>query len=322
DNLRKNENVEIINLCDVKVVDLKKSNKNKQVAVTDLVKYLPEKFMDNLMDTISFEVVVERANTIKTEILVPMGDLVENVSTLYGTCIPMLKEMMRSNRNMVSLMEKVRNGMNFSMYKKDIMRLNKIEEGILHNSIWDFKEIMWMTNIYMMLRSRYINQVEQIRHYDWVDERGIREGIDRMSMWIDEGDIYEVPMCREMNGVDIKGSVDMIDQERKILWEFKFVNDLTKEHILQTVVYSWIMGYDLNVWKVYLFNIKTGEILDINKITDLDKIVGDLVHQKYYIRKEKVQDDVFIQTSLQVERKEKKQEPQINKAKYGPIKCE
>jgi hypothetical protein len=319
DKLRKSENVEIINLCDVKVLDIKKRNRNQQVTVTDLVKYLPEKFVDNLMDMISFDVIVERANMIKTEIQVPMGNLVENVSTLYGTCIPLLKQMMSNINTALDIIKYIRDGMERFMYKRYIPRLNKIEEGILEG-VWDYKEIMWMTNMFMMLQSGYINQVEQILHYDWVDERGIREGIERMSIWIDEGDIYEVPMMREMNGVDINGRVDMIDQERKILWEFKFVNDLTKEHILQTVVYTWIMGYDMSIWKVYLFNIKTGEIWDINKITDLDKIVGDLVHQKYYTRKEQIQDDKFIETSLQVERKERKKSAE--KGKYGPIMCE
>lgn len=68
------------------------------------------------------------------------------------------------------------------------------------------------------------------------------------------------------------------------LWELKFTSEITTEHMIQTVLYAWIMRtIDPHFSKsVKIFNIKTGQVLRLeSSFADLTHIVVTLLKGKY-----------------------------------------
>ena len=82
------------------------------------------------------------------------------------------------------------------------------------------------------------------------------------------------------------------------LWELKCTTEITAEHMIQTVIYAWIMrtihpGFSKTV---KIFNIRTGQILRLDaRKSVLDKIVVSLLKGKY-IKQEPISDDLFVRT--------------------------
>lgn len=322
--LGKTNDIKMINLCRMKIQEPRPNKKPEAptINVTDLVKFLPEKLYDTLIDQITIEVVNDIEGVINTDIMVEMGTLVENVSTLYGTCIPLLSQMKNNPDDIIKYFNYVRNGLNLYRYKRYLTTLEKIYDDAISN-IWVHKDIMWFTNCFMMLQSGYIHKMVQILHYDWVDEAGIDAGVNRLQEYVRNGNLYEIPASRVMKKVSINGIPDMINEETKTLWEFKFVNDLTHEHILQLVCYYWMLGYDLNEWKLYLFNIKNGQILQITDMVDVDAIVEELVIQKYYRNNRILTDEEFINTNLKEANDERYDRVKYQRwMKTRPIPCD
>lgn len=82
------------------------------------------------------------------------------------------------------------------------------------------------------------------------------------------------------------------------LWELKCTTEITAEHMIQTVIYAWIMrtidpGFSKTV---KIFNIRTGQILRLDaRKSILDKIVVSLLKGKY-VKQEPISDDLFVRT--------------------------
>ena len=82
------------------------------------------------------------------------------------------------------------------------------------------------------------------------------------------------------------------------LWELKCTSEITAEHMIQTVIYAWIMRtIDPKFSKtVKIFNIRTGQILRLDaRKSILDKIVVSLLKGKY-VKQEPISDDMFVRT--------------------------
>jgi len=302
-DLEENSNIDLINLTRIKLGNSRKKEE-ENVSVTDLVKYIPDKLVNRLCDNLSIRDYVSRKGQkkINTKTLIKMGEegMVENVSTLYGTAIPFIKELMMSKDNQDTYFGYIKSYLNQMRMMAHLHRIERLEKSLGDDTDqWDFEELMFMTNCYMMIHSGYIYQVEQIRHYKWVDAKAIKLGIERLSLYIDENNMFEVPMEKVMSGIKVVGRPDAVDDINRVMWEFKFVEEITREHLLQLVCYAWISGYDLDVWKLYIFNIKNGEIIEIDKVLEIDQIVGDLIHQKFYNKNVKLDDNGFMKKNLE-----------------------
>lgn len=292
--LHNNPNINFINYCKLQIKS-PKIRDTKTAQVTNLIKFLPEKLLDQFIDNISYTTIVPAKNIIKTDTLIKINGLVENVSALYGTAIPFIKELKISN-----VPERIIDSLIFSLNEHNLItyskKLEKIKKNIL-NGQYVYQELMFMTNCYMYVKSGYLFQLEQISNYDWVDVSAIEKGINRLSMYIDNNNLFEIPGMRKILNVNIVGVPDCIDHIGKILWEFKFVDEICKEHMLQLIIYAWIMNINLKDWKLLIFNIKTEEIIQITNIQNINQIITDLVTEKYFKQKSITNDNHFVSTS-------------------------
>jgi len=76
--------------------------------------------------------------------------------------------------------------------------------------------------------------------------------------------------------------VDLITEET--LWELKCTSEITAEHMIQTVVYAWIMRTNDPMFskKVKILNIRTGQIFElVAEKEKLDKIMVAILKGKY-----------------------------------------
>jgi len=89
--------------------------------------------------------------------------------------------------------------------------------------------------------------------------------------------------------------VDLVCED--IVYELKCTAELTLEHQIQVAIYAWIyrmIGRPER--KFRLFNIKTGEILELNaSMTDLTTIMAAVLSNKF-MRITKKSDDEFLET--------------------------
>jgi predicted RecB family nuclease len=86
---------------------------------------------------------------------------------------------------------------------------------------------------------------------------------------------------------------DLITQTS--LWEIKCVREITMDHQLQVVIYAWLLSMKSVEKEVKIYNIRTGEIqqLDATK-EELDYIVISLLQGKYQ-QIEKKTDAEFVE---------------------------
>ena len=76
--------------------------------------------------------------------------------------------------------------------------------------------------------------------------------------------------------------VDLITEET--LWELKCTSEITAEHMIQTVVYAWIMRTNDPMFskKVKILNIRTGQVYElVAEKEKLDKIMVAILKGKY-----------------------------------------
>jgi hypothetical protein len=66
------------------------------------------------------------------------------------------------------------------------------------------------------------------------------------------------------------------------VWEFKCVDSLEIEHLLQVIIYAWIWHYveEPRVFKI--MNIRTAEVRILKYVSsEIDDIVGQIIESKY-----------------------------------------
>jgi hypothetical protein len=76
--------------------------------------------------------------------------------------------------------------------------------------------------------------------------------------------------------------VDLMTKDT--LWELKCTSEISTEHMIQTVIYAWLMRTIDPEFskKVKIFNIRTGEVLElVAEKKELDNIVLALLKGKY-----------------------------------------
>jgi hypothetical protein len=102
----------------------------------------------------------------------------------------------------------------------------------------------------------------------------------------------------------IAARVDLMTDDS--IWEWKCTSNLTIDHKIQLILYMWIWNMTLNHLETetqhkngYLFNIKTGELLQLNASMDeLNIIVSEILKDKNKSTVWKT-DDEFVNMILQ-----------------------
>jgi hypothetical protein len=288
------------------------------VSPTDLTKFIPESVLEEITQTLD-SIFIKESLTDVTEILLPTtirtnAGFYEDVSDLNGIAIPaILYDYITSiydeydNENVGSpcvlydmIMENIKKlKPNAHPYLKAVAsELNPVCESI--------SDYLHMANVLEATQEKLYFKLKQIGQgeYTWLTPRvlleckkrmlqvlktEIEEGEPEMEKWIisydDEAANAKINQLLGSHFTDsfvFVARTDLITAAT--LWELKCTSEISAEHMIQTVIYAWIMKtIDPEFSKdVKIFNIRTGQVLRLEaEKSVLDTIVIALLKGKY-----------------------------------------
>lgn len=245
------------------------TNKNTS-SVTELVKFLPSEIEQQLISCIETNVEQLDERVVSPKPYEDTTGSKEFTSDLYGNAITLYREMtdLKTQPAIIQKRESVMNK------KYEVYGLSY---EVLNNSM---KELMLACNVINVIDTGYIHRIYQIKDYNWVDDDVIKLSEIILKKYTSDNCSYEVEGSL-LAGIlgKLKGRADIISADGS-LFEVKYTQSTTNEHIIQLALYSYIF----NNPNCYLINLRTGEKVTLLKV-DIDTIIDILYKHKYVANK-------------------------------------
>ena len=280
------EYVQIDGKKSFKTNDYKYEEKDKIYSVVEMIKFLPTSIYDDLKQYLTEEIIPHKEmNSINIKTTIS-----EDVSNIYGTAIPAVKQYKLQNYFLIyeklKTMEKLAKDLgldgqlNYLIFN---IEKNTARDGA--DKVYFDDKIPYIINLYSCIMDRYIYPLRQIKNYDWYHEKNIDEALDRL-YFIEENDTFEKTVKYEtyINIIDdIVKKIFSINSKHGP-FEFKYVQELALDHIFQVILYYCLLYIeDKQINSFNLFNIKTNEWRRI-KISDpeinIPKILNIFINNK------------------------------------------
>jgi hypothetical protein len=237
-----------------------KCKKNVPIGVCDLIKNKSNDDLDYIFNFIEYDIINIANNPIKLQSkVVNKKDLCEDVSDINGITIPGVYEF--NNSGKLSILELINNYLNsINLYcisnhegkikhigissdsklpEKHENKIIKIYNDYLNKEV-KVADILYVANVYNSMLTGFIAKREQIDNYGWIDNKNLNASLEIMKKYIGDKSLYEQPIRFNICNKEIVGAIDAVDINNDTIWEFKCVNTISREHILQLVIYSYI----------------------------------------------------------------------------------
>ena len=130
------------------------------------------------------------------------------------------------------------------------------------------QELLYISNCWNTFKTGYIFKIYQITNYDWLSDKKLDKCINRLTeLNISINSLFEYNLETEneteLLNRKLIGFIDCIDKENNIVYEFKCVQKLEKEHYLQLALY------------MYMY--------ELEKIKHIKRIKNHFIHMKEQI---------------------------------------
>ena len=311
------------NYVDIKNIDAIKFNTkpkdmlDHKTTVTDLIKFVDSYIMDNIIMIIdNMFMTLTCANNIvnvpcKIKCIDATGkESYEDVSDLNGLVIPSIYEKIKNNISTIEdYVSKNTDKVLCGEIKKYIKKFN-----VPCQKVSDYLKV---GNIYLSLHNKLHSKLAQIKKYNWLDKKMI-VGCHKNMKLLDNKKLFfemNITNCHEdvfkfihkdFGTIKIGGRIDAFDDTT--VYEFKCVDNISIDHKLQLILYSWLWkncdlqtNYGNKNFK--LLNIRTGELLQLTgdnyKITQ----VVELLLANKFVKKRILKDDEFLKQVHKLEDK-------------------
>ena len=285
---------------------------------TDLIKFLDEstllqlsKLIEPLFETdnLSFPF-----NEVKITSIVKSNyhnDLLsEEVFDINGLAIPSLYEEYFSKHNTIKSF--VRNYLDKN--PNDTFYSYKMKNVDFDNT--SLSDHLKIVNVYISMKEHLHFKVAQIKSYDWLDDKCVKQLFHNIQRHIKDPLEYEREIIdyKDDKYEKIDELLDDYFQNFKLrlnaridaltdttVWEFKCVDALDLEHLLQLIIYAWIWKmsceeeFGPRVFKI--MNIRTAEVQTL-KYQNIDAIIILILKSKYS-KKPILNDEEFIAQCFQ-----------------------
>lgn len=212
----------------------------------------------------------------------------EFVGHITGLAIPLLYEIIYHNKSSIIsyLLEQKNIGIPEKYYDKfkQVCRSTNIEN------------ILYTCNLYSCHLSNYIYPLKQIKKYDWISQKDTYSLIKNINNFIGKSTNQEFEIYLNIPDIGLSGRVDMIDHDKKIVYEFKCKRDIANTDIIQLFVYGnmLICNDDKYLdYKYYIYNVLNNEVIEIMFEFDLN-IIDTLMNTI----NEKEDDNTFVEKCL------------------------
>ena len=265
-------------------------NKEKTTTPTEIIKFLKQdtirvltplvEYLFDSQNTYTDSNAIQIQSKIKTQ-----KNQYEDVSDINGIVIPIMWEKTGGATLYNNLLKYIECDKPKNVIKK---HFDKIKFPC--TTVADFLQLC---NVYQSMSDGYIGRLAQIKKFDWITINDIEFCHKLLDLNVSKQDIiFEVP-CEQLNGnVLISGRVDALTKDT--LWEFKCVEALTLEHLLQLIVYAW-MFQSSPTRKYKILNLKSGEVKEMKQDFDIVNQIIDIVIEHKWAIPKTVDDMTFIE---------------------------
>lgn len=256
---------EIENICFVlgfKSEPEKFTDRVRTKGVCDMIKHIPMTVQKNLMSRINITTIREAS----TSILIPKVYKGEFVANISGEAIPI--------HFMLNILKK-----DFQAYdnriKSAFENLVKDRQVFDNIDITKPQDLLRYATLLSAFKSRVVFKINQLPDYKWLNKSTLDKCMQNMvKLGITKNDArFEVYVCTTEPKINISGYIDCV--EGLNVWEFKCVNELDDSHVLQLVLYKYLLeNGNSSYWEdederdgiydnYYLYNVLTDELLKI-----------------------------------------------------------
>ena len=265
----------------------------KKTNPTELVKFLQQDVI-NILDPLVQKLFVGRKEGEETGgVAIPSKiktgrSQSEDVSDINGIVIPIMWEKTSSTTLHKYLVEYIANNKPKAILRRAISNVKFPCETT--------SEYLHLCNVYQSLVDGYIGRIAQIKKYEWMTEEMLTACHAHLDTFVSKEDIeFEVSVSTELvtpfGPVMINGRIDAVSDNT--LWEFKCVDTLTLEHLLQVIIYAWIWGKGAST-RYKILNIRSGYVLEMKWNEEVAKNIIDILIQNKWGDKTVVSDEDFI----------------------------
>jgi hypothetical protein len=295
------------------------------VTPTDIIKFIPESTLETITPILERIVVQETKPTPEMEIKVPKmvqsyTALFEDVSDINGVAIPayIYDKQTKTTRAQDIVKNMVK--MAVQEMPENKHRFLKRAVSQLPDKCVTIEDYLHLANVSIAVQEKLYSKIKQIREYTWITEEMMEkctcQMMENLGPFQEETDGLEKQLIHHSQDIDhapidaalypfftyetrfrFSARVDLLTATH--LWEFKCTSKITMDHILQLVIYTWLMRIlDQDQYKFKeskILNVLTGERVALNATTeDLTAIVVELLRGKYE-KSEPVDDTAFLE---------------------------
>jgi hypothetical protein len=226
----------------------------------------------------------------------------EGVAEISGIALPMSFEL-KTRTKICSVLTNLIRKMEYfpPTHQQRILDIrHKIYQKESDGCTIPMSDILYLSNLYHSFVSGYNCKREQITEYTWVTDSQAKRAQHRLGRHLRQTVKFEEEFSKCILGRRIIGFVDAnqtseTDPSVTELWEIKCVSKIEPEHILQLLVYGWIYQcHHGRTPKMYLFNVLTDELQELQPSGDLSELLVLLVEARYGQKGETISDAEFI----------------------------
>lgn len=285
-----------------KIIKEKKENTTeyiKKLKCTDLARFVSPDFWTLLRKTVRVDSlrIGDKLDLHSTAKFNHYGvEIEESVSHLIGITIPLMFEYKKTKQSRCYRTLK-RHG--YLDSKKQYIRNYKKFPTTLEK----FKISHWLAlaNIWNHYISKYYYKLYQINDYSFGDKKFVRKCLERLALLdisdqVEFEDSFSLSDTKELPNMMLSCSLDCVDHFNNSVYEFKCVDKISMDHILQVSIYMYAdlhrdsestlpvkTGCDEKKW--FIYNMRTDELLQIS--FDNSFILKNLIDALYKDRYDK-----------------------------------
>ena len=286
------------------------SKKIIDTPVESVIDFLPQNVIDHcfnqLVITKNEEFIFNRIDILTTT---SNDESTESVGEITGIAIPSYFELKIKNK--LSIRQQLINE-NFenNLIVQTIAQPRKKQHIIDKIKIETLtpEQLLYICNCWNAHKNGYLFKVYQITNYNWLKQDTLDKCIERMTnLNITNDSVFEYKVEiedeKELLNRRLIGFIDCFDKNNNIIYEFKCVSKLTKEHYLQLAFYMYI--YELNKKtdadiSYVLFNILTNEYYTVSCDSEKLREIVKFVIDTKYTSKTLLTNEEFIKKSDKV----------------------
>jgi AAA domain len=273
-------------------------------------------FLRNLnidFEKVKTKITYTTLNSKDDDICIPCEIRGEQVSDINGIVIPAIyqylykREFNIFDHDVVTyissvLEENKKRNLEFCEFAKD--KMSVIQQKLKKMETLTNEEFIFSATCYWTKQQKYHFKILQLQTFDWISEDDKQKCLNRVQdLHLSDNIEFEkgVATCfKNDKGEKCKltGFIDCYDSDTDIIWEFKCVQEVTKTHKAQLLVYMYLFGcqeekQNEDIVTGRLYNIRSNELIEMKcTYQNLTEIMVYICQTKLNSNPDEINDDL------------------------------